>query len=136
MEKKTRAPNVGANAVGWLIEEKELKLKKGHNSEKIELSPLILRIALGIVKTHSKFQVNIFSINRHYKMSKFLHDAADAKAIAILGFSPKTAELKMMVTSIFSFSHNVFFAKVTAGKRLNLYHTIMTFDTPSEKKTF
>ena len=42
-------------------------LKKANNSERkrqFELSPLILWIALLIVKTYSEFQVNIFSNNR------------------------------------------------------------------------
>ena len=65
-------------------------IAKGHNSEKkmhFKLSSLIVWITLWIVNTHSKFQVNIFSNNRDYKMSQFLHDDDDenddAKAIAI-----------------------------------------------------
>ena len=43
-------------------------------------------------------------------MSQFLHhnDNNNAKAIAIPRVFPKTAELKTLVTSIFSFSHYVF----------------------------
>ena len=57
--------------------------------------------------TYSEFQVNVFSNNRYYKMSKFSHnddydddadddDNDDDKAIAILRvfFFPKTAKLK------------------------------------------
>ena len=55
-----------------------------------ELSPLIIWIVLWIVKTYSEFHVYIFSYNRDYKMSKFLHGKDDAKAIAIpLVFSEK-----------------------------------------------
>ena len=47
---------------------KKLKKKGGHNSEKkmhFELSPLIVWIALWIVKKYSEFQVySIFSNNR------------------------------------------------------------------------
>ena len=38
------------------------------------MSPLIVQIALGIVNTYSQFQVNIFSNNRYYNISQFLHD--------------------------------------------------------------
>ena len=54
-----------------------------------ELSPLMVCIALWKVNTYSKFQVNILSNHRDYKLSKFLHKAYDkeavddAKAIAI-----------------------------------------------------
>ena len=50
-----------------------------------KLSPLIVWIALWIVNKYSKFQINIFSNKRYYKMSKFLHDDNndDARAIAI-----------------------------------------------------
>ena len=46
--------------------DKKAKSKKENNSEKMhfELSPLIVWIALWIVKTYSEFQVNIFSNNR------------------------------------------------------------------------
>ena len=46
---------------------KKCKSKKEHNSEKemhFELSTLIVWIALWIVNTYSKFQVNIFSNKR------------------------------------------------------------------------
>ena len=64
-----------------------LKKKKKH----FKLSLLIVWIALSIVNTYSKFQVNIFSNNRDItKCQKFLHidnnddeDDNDAKAIAI-----------------------------------------------------
>ena len=49
----------------------------------IELSPLIVWIALWIVNTYSESQVNIFSSNRDIsKCQKFLHND-DAKTIAI-----------------------------------------------------
>ena len=45
-----------------------------------ELSPLIVWTG----NTCSEFQVNIFSKNRYYKISRFLHNNnTDAKAIAI-----------------------------------------------------
>ena len=53
-------------AVGCLIEDKNCKSKKGHNSTKkkhFELSALIAWIALWIVSTYSMFQINIFSTN-------------------------------------------------------------------------
>ena len=67
------------------------KSKKGRNFGKkmhFELSPLIEWIALWTVKTYFKFQVNIFSYNRYYKTSKFLHDDDadnndDAEAVAV-----------------------------------------------------
>ena len=54
--------------VGCLIEDKRFKSKKGHNSKKkkkvhLELSPLIVWIALWIVNTYFKFQVNTFCHN-------------------------------------------------------------------------
>ena len=54
----------------------------------LELFPLIVWIALWIINTYSKFEVNIFSNKkRYYKMSKILHAATDnnasTKAIAI-----------------------------------------------------
>ena len=49
-----------------------------------ELSRLIVWIDLWVVNTYSVFRVNIFSNNRYYKMSNFLHgDNDDAKAIEI-----------------------------------------------------
>ena len=47
-----------------------------------ELSPFIVWIALWIVNTSSEFQVNIFSNNKFYKISKFLHDDKDNDAKA------------------------------------------------------
>ena len=49
-------------AVGRLIEDKMYKSKKVHNSggKTNELSPLIVWMALRIVYTYSRFQVNIF----------------------------------------------------------------------------
>ena len=84
--------------MGCLIENKNSKPKKGHNSEKMnsELSPLIVWIALWIVNKFSEFQVNIFSNNRDITKCQTLHDANDdnAKVLAqYLGFSQKTAKL-------------------------------------------
>ena len=50
----------------------------------IELSPLIVWIAHCIVNSYSEFQVDIFSNDKYYKISKFLQDDNnDTKAIAI-----------------------------------------------------
>ena len=86
-------------AVGCLIEDKKSKSKKGHNCEKkIEMSPLIVWIALRIVNTYSRVS------------SKYLHNKRDItkcqsfctmttttkmpRLYQYLRFSPKTAELK------------------------------------------
>ena len=69
---KTKSTTCGyqCSTVGCFVEDKKSKSKKGHNSEKTAfsdkdaLSPLIVWIALWIVNTYSKFQVNIFSNNR------------------------------------------------------------------------
>ena len=60
--------------MGCLIEDQKTKSKNGHNSEKrcfFELSPWVVRFALWIVNTYSKFRVKIFSNNRYYKMAVF-----------------------------------------------------------------
>ena len=52
----------------------------------VELSPLIVWIALLIVNTYSEFQVNIVSNNRNITKCQFLYhkdEDDDAKAIAI-----------------------------------------------------
>ena len=68
-----------------------------------ELSPLIVWIAVWIVNTYSKFQVNIFSNNRDIaKCQRFCKSMTTLRLKQYLGFSPKTDELRMLVTSIFS----------------------------------
>ena len=72
----------------------------------LELSNLIIWVALLTVNICFEIQVYNYvqSSQRYDKMSKFLHDNnddnADAKAIAICGFSPKTAKLKIKNTSL------------------------------------
>ena len=79
-----------------------------------DLPPFIVWIALGIINTYrySDFQVNIFSNNRDItKCQSFCTTMTTTRTPTRLqqyiGFSPKTAELKMLVTYIFSFSFNV-----------------------------
>ena len=66
MSNKSIACGCQRSAVGCLIEDKKSKSKKGHNSEimTFELSPFIVWIALGIVKTYTEFKVNIVCNNR------------------------------------------------------------------------
>ena len=66
MTQKTTAQHAGAKAWQWGRKGGIILKTKMH----FELSPLILWIALWIVNTYSEFQVNIFSNNRYYKMSR------------------------------------------------------------------
>ena len=54
-------------------------MKKMHS----ELSPLMAWIALRIVSTYSKFQVNIFCNKGDITKYQFLHNNANTKATAI-----------------------------------------------------
>ena len=104
-----------------------------------ELSPSIVWIALWIVNTYFKFQVNIFSNDRDITKSQIFCTMTTTTTMMLrlwqyLGFSLKTAELnpfpnkpwflrvyiisvlktlwekeKLLVTSNFSFSHSVFY---------------------------
>ena len=64
-----------------LTQDKKSMSKKGRILKKkmhFKLSPLIVWIALWIVLTYSKFQVNIFSKNRDMTKCQFLHNHDDA----------------------------------------------------------
>ena len=61
-----------------------------------ELSPLVVWIALWIVNTSSKFQVNIFSNEKHYKMSVFAQQRHQTTTPTMpIAIPPKTAEPKI-----------------------------------------
>ena len=79
-----------------------------------ELSTLIAWISPWIVNIYSKFQVNIFSYNRDvtkcqsFSMTTTTLIRRTPRLWQYLGFYPKTTKLRMVITSIFFFSHNVF----------------------------